>query len=146
MADKKKKDAEATDKAGKKGKGEKKDKKGKKGKDGAAQGGSIANHPRARASIRRCKALAGLAGFGIAGLLSIKASVPTFDAGLRALGAGIVGYMLAWWFSVMIWRQLILAEQRAAYELMEQHRDEGADKPAAEKPRAPATAQAQPSA
>jgi hypothetical protein len=148
MADKKKKDAEAKDKAGKKDKDEKKDKKGKKGKkgaeDGAPRGGSIANHPRARGSIRRIKAWTGLAGFAIAAVLSLKAGVPTFDAGLRALGAGVIGYMLAWWFSVRVWQQLIIAEQKAHYAALEKQRDEQADKPAAERPRTPA-AQPQPS-
>jgi hypothetical protein len=124
------KDPAAGDKADKKGK------KGKKGKDEGAQGASIANHPRARASIRRTKGWAGLAGFAIAAAMSIQASVPMFQVGLRALGAGVVGYMLAWWFSVMIWRQLILAEQKAAYEVIERRRSEEADAPTPEKPRA----------
>jgi hypothetical protein len=127
-----------------KNKADKKDKKGKKGKGESAnaQGASIANHPRARASIRRTKAWAGLAGFAIAALLSAQASVPMFQVGLRALGAGVVGYMLAWWFSVMIWKQLIMAEQKAAYEAIERRRDEDAAAPSTEKPRA----QAQPAA
>jgi hypothetical protein len=138
MADKKKKDADAKDKAGKK---DKKDKKGKKGKGDAAQGASIANHPRARASIRHAKGWAGLAGFAVAALVSVQASVPMFQVGLRALGAGVVGYMLAWWFSVMVWRQLIVAEQKAAYEVIERRRDEAAEDAGTDKPRAPAQPQ-----
>lgn len=127
-----------------KNKADKKEKKGKKGKgeNEDAQGASIANHPRARASIRRTKGWAGLAGFAIAALLSAQASVPMFQVGLRALGAGVVGYMLAWWFSVMIWKQLIMAEQKAAYEALERRRNEDAPTPTPEKPRA----QAQPTA
>jgi hypothetical protein len=135
------KDSAAKNKADKKGKKEKKGKKGK-GENEGAQGASIANHPRARASIRRTKAWTGLAGFAIAALLSAQASVPMFQVGLRALGAGVVGYMLAWWFSVMIWKQLIMAEQKAAYEAIERRRDEDAAAPNTEKPRA----QAQPTA
>ncbi|HEX3615372.1 MAG TPA: hypothetical protein VHU61_02460 [Solirubrobacteraceae bacterium] len=130
MADKKKKDADAKDKGGKK---EKKGKKGK-GNDEDAQGASIANHPRARGSIRRVKGWAGLVGFTGAALVSLQASVPMFDTGLRALGAGVIGYMLAWWFSVMIWRQLILAEQKAAYEVIERRRSEESENDGAEKP------------
>lgn len=119
---KKNKDSEAKSKA------DKKDKKSKKGKGtDEAQGASIANHPRARASIRRAKAWTGLAGFGIAALVSIQASVPLFQTGVRALGAGVVGYMLAWWVGVMLWRQLILAEQKAAYEAIERRRSEQGD-------------------
>lgn len=111
-----------------KGKADKKNKKQKQGKGGdEAQGASIASHPRARASIRRAKGWAGLAGFAIAALLSVQASVPLFQAGLRALGAGVVGYMLAWWVGVMLWRQLILAEHRAAYEKFEARRSAEAD-------------------
>jgi hypothetical protein len=43
---------------------------------------------------------------------------------------------------VMVWRQLILAEQKAAYEEIERRRSEEADAPTPEKPRA----QAQPAA
>jgi hypothetical protein len=129
------KDSAAKDKAGKK---DKKDKKGKKGKGGQGGGASIASHPRAKASIRRAKGWAGLAGFAIAALVSVQASVPLFQAGLRALGAGVVGYMLAWWVGVLVWRQLILAEQKAAYEIIERRRNEEEEAPGAEKPRAQA--------
>lgn len=112
--------------------------KGKKGKDKAAKGkgasadeqddySSIATHPRARASVRRAKAWVGLAGFAIAAALSLKASVPLFQVGLRALAAGIVGYMLAWWLSMLIWRQLIIAEQQAAVEEIKRRRAEEAE-------------------
>ena len=124
---KKDKDSAVKNKAGKK---DKKDKKGK-GQD-EPQGSSIAGHPRAKSSIRRAKAWCGLAGFAIATLLSLQASVPLFQTGLRALGAGVVGYMLAWWFGVLLWRQLIVAEQKAAYDKLEARRaaeaESGADK------------------
>ena len=108
---------------------EKKGKK-KKDKDGAsgaatkdAAGGavvpSVANHPRASYQVRRAKGWGGIAGFAIAGYLSYKAGVPTFDVGLRALVAGMVGYMLAWMCAVTVWRHLVLAELRAAIERTE---------------------------
>ncbi len=99
-------------------KDEKKDKKKKKGDDasGAAGGPSVFNHPRARYQVRRAKGWGGIAGFLVAGYLSYKAGVPTFDVGLRALVFGIVGYMLAWMCAVTVWRQLVLAELRAAVE------------------------------
>ena len=130
---KKEKDAAAEGK----GKGDKKEKKGKKGKGGDAQGASIASHPRAKASIRRAKGWAGIAGFAIAALVSAQASVPIFQTGLRALGAGVVGYMLAWWVGVLVWRQLILAEQKAAYEMIERRRNEDSETSGGEAPRAP---------
>jgi hypothetical protein len=106
------------------GKKDKKGKKGKKGKGaaGASGGPSVASHPRASYQVRRAKGWGGIAGFGIAAYLSYKAGVPTFDLGLRALVAGIVGYMLAWACAVTVWRHLVLAEIRAALD-----RPEGPD-------------------
>ena len=122
MAKKTEKDAKAD------GKKDKKDKKGKgKAGDEQAAGSSIATHPRARSSVRRAKGWAGLAGFAIAAVLSLQASVPMFDVGERALAAGVVGYMLAWWCSVLIWRQLIVAEQHAAVEEIERRRADSGD-------------------
>ena len=77
---------------------------------------SVANHPRASYQVRRAKGWGGVAGFAIAGYLSYKAGVPTFDVGVRALVAGIVSYMLAWMCAVTVWRHLVLAELRAAVE------------------------------
>jgi hypothetical protein len=115
-------------------KSEGKKKKEKKGKGGAEQaaGSSIATHPRALSSIRRAKGWVGLAGFAIAGVLSLQASVPMLQAGERALGAGVVGYMLAWWCGVLIWRQVIIAEQRAAVEEIERRRADTAEQRPAE--------------
>jgi hypothetical protein len=106
-----------SDKADKKPK-DKKAKKAKKGKGGAgASGGpSVAAHPRASYQVRKAKGWGGIAGFGIAAYLSYKAGVPTVDLGLRAIIAGMVGYMLAWACAVTVWRQLVLAELRAAVE------------------------------
>jgi hypothetical protein len=95
----------------------KKEKKGKKGKKGDAAGGpSVAAHPRASYQVRRAKGWGGIAGFALAAYFSYKAGVPTADLGLRALIAGIIGYMLAWACAVTVWRQLVLAELRAAIE------------------------------
>jgi hypothetical protein len=107
-----------SDKADKKPKADKKDKKGKKGKGGAdaSSGPSVAAHPRASYQVRKAKGWGGMAGFGIAAYLSYKAGVPTVDLGLRAIIAGMVGYMLAWACAVTIWRQLVVAEMRAAVE------------------------------
>ena len=80
---------------------------------------SVANHPRASYQVRRAKGWGGIAGFAIAAYLGYKAGVPTFDVGLRALVAGMVGYMLAWMCAVTVWRHLVLAELRAAVERTE---------------------------
>ena len=91
-----------------------KEKKGKKGKgDGGA---SVANHPRARTNVRRAKGWGGILGFSIAAYLAHKASVPFAVAGLRALAAGVAGYVVAWGCAVTVWRHLVVAELRAAAE------------------------------
>ncbi len=101
-------------------KGDEKGKKKGKGKDASgAMAPSVANHPRASYQVRRAKGWGGIAGFVIAGYLSYKAGVPTFDVGLRALLFGIVGYLLSWMCAVTVWRHLVLAELRAAMERIE---------------------------
>lgn len=94
----------------------KKDKKKGKGSQESSAGPSIASHPRASYQVRRAKGWGGILGFGISAYLSYRAGVPTFDLGLRALIAGIVGYMLAWACAVSVWRHLMVAELRAAIE------------------------------
>jgi hypothetical protein len=94
-----------------------KDKKGKKDKKGAGGGGpSVANHPRARAHIRMAKGWGGIIGFTIAAYMAHKAAVPFAIAGLRALAAGVAGYVVAWGCTVTVWRHLVVAELRAAAE------------------------------
>ncbi|MFZ1993460.1 MAG: hypothetical protein WAU75_05070 [Solirubrobacteraceae bacterium] len=96
-------------------KGDKKAKKGKKGK-AAADGISVAAHPRAAAQVRRAKGFGGVTFFLITAYFSYKAQVPPDQVAVRALIGGIGGYMLAWMCAVTVWRQLVLAELRAAIE------------------------------
>jgi hypothetical protein len=80
---------------------------------------SVAAHPRAGVQVRRAKGFFGLVGFAIAAWVSLNAGVPADQAGLRAVACGIAGYLIAWAFSVAIWRQLVLAELRAHQEKLE---------------------------
>lgn len=90
---------------------------GKKGQpEATSQGPSVAHHPRAGSHVRRAKGWGGLAGFAIAGYLSLQAGVPTYDIGIRALVAGAAGYLLAWACSITVWKHLVLAELRVAAE------------------------------
>lgn len=89
--------------------------KGGKGK-GKKSGATLASHPKAHAQIRRAKGWGGLAGFVIAAYLSYQAQVPFDQIGLRAIAAGIGGYMVAWAFAVTWWRYLLLAELNALAE------------------------------
>jgi len=100
-------------------------KKGKKGKgkgDGASAGRpSVANHPRAAASVRRMKGLGGLVGFGLTALLAHRAGLSPTHVVERALLVGIGGYLLAWACAVAVWRQIVLAELRVIFDMHQEH-------------------------
>lgn len=91
-----------------------KKKKQQKGKQPAEQKGapqiSVATHPRAAAQVRMAKGWGGLIGAGAALYMSLGAGVPVFDAGLRAIGVGIAGYVIGWACAVTVWRMVIVAE------------------------------------
>jgi hypothetical protein len=114
------------DKSKGKAKGDKKDKKGKdKGKGKAASAISIAGHPYAGSSVRSLKGWGGLIGFMLAAFLSARAGVPLTVLGMRAIVAGIVGYMVAWWCGVAAWRAIVAAEARAILEQRARAADSG---------------------
>jgi hypothetical protein len=106
--------AKSKDAKGKSGGGKGKSKGAAKGK--GSGGVSVASYPRAHAQVRRAKGWGGLAGFVIAAYLSYRAGVPPTQVGLRALAAGVAGYMVAWATAVTVWRHLMMAEMRARYE------------------------------
>jgi hypothetical protein len=73
---------------------------------------ALDNHPRAKDSIARWKGIGGMAAFALVGFISLRANVPFFDSGLRALVGGVVGYAAAWFVAVQVWRHLAVAEIR----------------------------------
>jgi predicted lipid-binding transport protein (Tim44 family) len=81
----------------------------------------LAAHPRAQAQISTAKSWGGLLGFVLVGMLSYRAGVPAFDAGLRALAGGIGMYLLAWLGAVAIWREIAVAEVERARRLLAAH-------------------------
>ena len=74
----------------------------------------LSRHPRAQKQIREAKAWGGLVGFALVALLSLQAGQPLFDAGLRALAAGVACYVVAWAMAVSIWSHLARAEVKMA--------------------------------
>jgi hypothetical protein len=90
--------------------------KGKSKSGAAGTGMSVASHPRAAASVRQAKGWGGIAAFGVTAYVSLSHGVSPDVAGLRAIAAGIVGYVLAWGCGVMVWRHLMVAELRARVE------------------------------
>jgi uncharacterized membrane protein YccC len=75
----------------------------------------LSEHPRAARHIRAAKGWGGLLGFAIVAMLSWQAGVPPFEVGMRALLAGVAGYVVAWAGAVHAWRHLAVAEIRAAH-------------------------------
>jgi hypothetical protein len=94
-------------------KGGKGDKKSKKGDDAAQEqdGGApnVAAHPRAARAVARAKGWGGLVGFALGGYLSLPTNTVA-GAGLRALVAGVVCYVVAWGGAVFLWRRLVILE------------------------------------
>jgi len=108
----------------KKAKGKTKDAgKGKKGKhDEPARDESgrpimsVAAHPRAAAQVRLAKGWGGITAFLVTAYVSLSHGLTLDVAGERALAAGVTGYIVAWGCTVMVWRQLMVAELRARVE------------------------------
>ena len=114
--DKPKKSSKASKKAGKKGKGKKGD-----GEDATASAGaglSLAAHPRAARRLAEAKAWGALGGFVLGGYLSLPTHT-LLAAGVRALAAGVVCWVVVWALAVFLWRRLVVAELRnAEHELV----------------------------
>src|ERR1700751_1705898 len=81
-----------------------------------------ADHPRATRPIELARGWGGIGCFALVGLLALESGVPAASAGLRALIAGVVGYVVCWFLAVMVWRHLAVAEEAAARSFAEQRR------------------------
>src|SRR5262249_41032016 len=77
---------------------------------------SLREHPRAAPSIRRAKALGGLAGFLVSALAGFGQSAPFASTMTRALIGGIVVYFFTWAAAVAVWRRVLGAQAVAAIE------------------------------
>jgi hypothetical protein len=82
---------------------------------GKGKGGiSVSGHPRAKRHIQLAKGWAGLAGCAFAGYASWKGGAPFVDTVLRALLWGVAAYIVVWFCAVQAWRQIAIAEVKAA--------------------------------
>lgn len=105
----------------------KKDKGQKKGAKAVLEGDmpiSIAAHPRATRSVGRIKAWAGLLGFVVTLVLSWRAGVEPFELGLRALVAGLLFYLAAWFAALALWRQIVISEVKTEIRRLREEREE----------------------
>lgn len=75
----------------------------------------VAGHPRSAGLVRRAKGWGGLVGLALATYLALHAHVPPFDAMLRGLAGGVLGYIVVWALAVAVARQLVIAEVRVRY-------------------------------
>jgi hypothetical protein len=97
-----------------------------KDKDGKGKGDkpelvvSIAQHPRARAGIRRARTRGALTVFALVLALNLIGDQDAFDATWRALLAGIVANVIIWRFAIVIWRHIVIAEVRQLEEEREE--------------------------
>jgi hypothetical protein len=110
------KTAKPSKKAGKKAKG----KKGESEDTASPAGGglSLAAHPRAARRLAEAKAWGALGGFVLGGYLSLPTHT-LLAAGVRALAAGVVCWVVVWALAVFLWRRLVVAELRhAEHELV----------------------------
>lgn len=115
-----------------KGKGKGKDgKKGGKDAAPAAPEGTptIAAYPRAARSVARAKSWGGLVGFLLGGYLSMPTNTLA-EAGLRALIAGVVCYVVVWAAAVFAWRRLIAIEIKGREQQLANAAAGGAELPA----------------
>jgi hypothetical protein len=77
---------------------------------------TVHSHPAAMASIRRARARAGLGAFVVVLLLSMHHGLALPSAAVRALVAGVAVQLVTWKVAVVVWRQLIMVQVRAAQE------------------------------
>jgi hypothetical protein len=82
----------------------------------------LADHPRATRQIEQARGWGGIGCFALVALLGLASGVPPATIGLRALIAGVVGYMVCWFLAVVVWRHLAVAEEAAARSFAEQRR------------------------
>jgi hypothetical protein len=82
----------------------------------------LSDHPRATRQIELARSWGGIGAFALVGLLALWSGVPAASAGLRALIAGVVGYVVCWFLAVTVWRHLAVAEEAAARSFAEQRR------------------------
>ena len=77
---------------------------------------SIAQHPRAKAGIRRARTRGALIVFALVLALNLVGDQELFDAVWRALLAGIVANVVIWRFAIVIWRHIVISEVRQLEE------------------------------
>jgi high-affinity Fe2+/Pb2+ permease len=82
----------------------------------------LSDHPRALRQIDLARGIGGVGSFALVALVALNSGVPATSAGIRALLAGVIGYVVCWGLAVTVWRHLAVAEEAAARVAAEQRR------------------------
>lgn len=77
---------------------------------------SVRTHPRSAGSVRRAKSWGGLVGFGAVAAGGWLSGAEAADVLLKALGGGIVAYLLVWAAAVAVWQTVLRGEAKRAHE------------------------------
>lgn len=88
---------------------------------------ALREHARAAPAIRRAKAVGGLGGFLVAALVGVVHDMTFATVAERALVIGVAGNLVAWAFSVLLWRRVLVAEAGAAAARARRRRTEAAE-------------------
>lgn len=83
---------------------------------------TIDDHPRARRSIETTRSWAALITAGLVTLLSVQSGLPTFDALVRGLIAGVIMFVLAWAVALTIWKEIVRTEITQARDKVRERR------------------------
>ena len=81
---------------------------------------SIAQHPRAKAGIRRARTRGALIVFALVLVLNLIGDQDLFDAVWRALLAGIVVNVIVWRCAIVVWRHILKSELDALRDAREE--------------------------
>jgi uncharacterized membrane protein YccC len=92
---------------------------------------SLATHPVASEQIRLAKGFGGLFGLVAVAWVTWDGGASLATVGIRALAAGLVGYVLAWAFTLSLWRHIAVADiqqkRKKAEEAYRSHLEEQDD-------------------
>jgi hypothetical protein len=108
--------------------GKKKDSKNAAPTAHAADQPRLSHYPKAQQQINNAKAWGGLVLFLLLGFVSMQQGLPAFTVGVRALVAGMIGYVVAWAIALIVWRQVAINEvESLRARLLAEHESDSAD-------------------
>jgi len=87
---------------------------------------SVRNSPRARASVRRTRALGGLLGLLFGCWMGWQQTADPFAAGIGGLAGWLIANLIFWWAAILVWQVALGLEvedrRRQMLEMVQQQR------------------------